>query len=147
MYRIMRKINLVSRCQTLYLADQLRDTGIGPCHHSYLLTIARRPGISQEELAKEICVNKSSVARNLANLENQGYIERKSSPQDKRVLQVYPTEKLLEVLPQVRLATKAWNAYLTADFTEEEMEQFQHVLDRIVERAKCYMEKGESVLP
>ena len=87
MYRIMRKINLVSRCQTLYLADQLRDTGIGPCHHSYLLTIARRPGISQEELAKEICVNKSSVARNLANLENQGYIERKSSPQDKRVLQ------------------------------------------------------------
>ena len=141
----MRRINVVSRCQGVFLAERLKEMGLGTCHHTYLLHVAKKPGISQEELAREVCVNKSSVARGLANLESQGYVERRSSEQDKRVLQVYPTQKTMEILPQIRAALTEWNGYLTADFTEEEMAQFEQVLNRVVERAKCYMEEGENV--
>lgn len=146
MFWIMRKINLVSRCQGLFLADRLPSTELAAGHHSYLLTVARQPGISQEALARELCVNKSNVARNLAHLEEHGFVERRNSPQDRRVLQVYPTQKLLEILPQLRQTAKTWNAYLTADFTEEEMTRFQDCLDRIVARATAYREKGEEAL-
>ena len=143
MYRIMRKINLVSRCQGSYLAEKLKDTDLAPCHHGYVLTIARTPGISQEELARSLCVNKSNVTRTLAQLEERGFVERRSSPQDKRVLQVYPTQKLLDLLPRVRTIARDWNAYLTAEISEEELALFQGVLDRIVERAARYAERGE----
>lgn len=137
---------MVSRCQGIFLAERLKEMGLGACHHTYLLYVAKRPGISQEELARESCVNKSSVARGLASLEAQGYVERRSSEQDKRVLQVYPTQKTLDILPQVKAALTEWNGYLTADFSEEEMAQFEQVLDRVVARAKRYMEEGEDAL-
>ena len=146
MYRIMRKINLVSRCQSGYLAEKLKGTGLIPCYHGYVLTICRRPGISQEELAKFLCVNKSNVARTLAQMEDRGFVERCGSSQDKRILQVYPTEQLLELLPQVRQMAGDWNTYLTAEISEEEMNVFQNVLDRIVDRASAYAEKGEAAL-
>lgn len=146
MYRIMRKINLVSRCQSAYLAEKLKGTELTPCYHGYVLTICRRPGISQEELAKFLCVNKSNVTRTLAQMEDRGFVERRSSPQDKRILQVYPTQRLLDLLPQVRQMAGDWNAYLTAEISEAEMDVFQNVLDRIVERASAYAEKGEAAL-
>ena len=143
MYRIMRRINIVSRCQSAYLAEQLKELGLCSGLHSYILAITRRPGVSQEELAKELGVNKSNVTRNLASLEEKGYVERHSSPQDRRVMQVFPTEQMQAVSQQVREAAWRWNDYLTTDFTEEEMEQFQRVLDRLVEKAKQYMERGD----
>lgn len=143
MYRIMRKINLLTRCQASFMMQRLKDLQLGSCHHSYLLTVSGKPGISQEALARDLCVNKSNVTRNLAYLEQQGYVERRSSPLDKRVMQVYPTEKLHAALPQVRSAARDWNAYLTAEFTVEELQQFQRALDRILERAQTYMEHGK----
>ena len=145
MYRIMQRINVVSRCQKAFLEERLKEMGLGGRHHTYLLHVAKKPGISQEELAREVCVNKSSVARGLANLEAMGYVERRNSEQDNRVLQLYPTQKTMDSLPQIRAALTEWNGYLTADFTDEEMSQFEQVLNRVVERAKCYMEEGESV--
>ena len=147
MYRIMRRINLVSRCQGYFVLDRLKSADLCFSHHSYLLTVDRRPGISQEELARELCVNKSSVTRTLAHLEKHGYVERRSSEQDRRVLQVYPTEKLRQTLPQLRDVLRQWNDYLTKDFTDDEMAQFERMLDKMVERAKDYSNHRSEAMP
>ena len=145
MYRIMRKINLISRCQGNYLAEKMKQTGVYHGHHGYVLTIARNPGISQEALSAAMCVNKSNVARAVAQLEELGFVERRPADRDKRVLQLYPTEKLQLVLPQIRNDTQAWNTYLTEGLREEDMQQFHRILDHIVERAIAYAEKGAAV--
>ena len=108
--------------------------------------IARNPGISQEALSEVMCVNKSNVARAVAQLEEQGFVLRKSSERDKRVLQLFPTEKLQAALPQIIADTRAWNAYLTEGIAEEDLLRFHAILDQIVERAMLYAEKGESVM-
>ena len=48
----MRQINITSRCATLYRERELSGTGLAGCHTPYLLTLFRRPGISQEDLPK-----------------------------------------------------------------------------------------------
>ena len=103
-------------------------------------------GISQEELSRFLCVNKSNVARTLAQMEERGFVERRSSPQDKRILQAFPTEKLLQQLPLVRQLSRDWNHYLTEGISDEEMAVFQQVLDRIVVRATEYEQKGDAAL-
>ena len=147
MYRIMRRINLVSRCQGYFVLDRLKSADLCFSHHSYLLAVARCPGIAQEELAQELCVNKSSVTRALAHLERHGYVERRCSAQDRRVQQVYPTEKLEQMLPRIREALRQWNAYLTAEFSDSEMQQFERVLDRMVERAREYSNHRSEAKP
>ena len=127
----------------MYRAEQLKDTDLGPIHHSYILTVCNNPGISQDGLAKSICINRSNVTRQLAYLEEKGYVERKVSESDRRVLLVYPTQKSFDILPRIREMLKKWNDYITADLSEEELEQLMEMLGRIAERARNYSEDTE----
>jgi len=141
MVMFMRRINLITRCQGLYRTDRLPDAGLRPIHHSMIFAICRNPGISQEELASQVCLNKSTITRQLAPLEEQGYVERKQSESDKRVIHVFPTQKMKDILPTIRQITMDWNAYLTEGFSEEELAQFSAMLDKITERAQKYAEE------
>ena len=140
---IMRQINIISRCAGLYRTDKLRGAELGACHHSYVLAICRTPGISQEELSRHICINKSGVTRHLSYLEEHGYVVRRQSETDRRVTLVYPTEKMQEMLPRVKEIVNEWNTYLTADLNEEELTMFRSVLDHIAQRAKKYADDRE----
>lgn len=140
---IMRQINLISRCEGLYRTDRLRGAELGACHHSYVLATCRNPGISQEELARHICINKSGVTRHLTYLEEHGYVSRIHSESDKRVTLVYPTDKMRQVFPDVKRIVEEWNDYLTAGLTEAELAQFRTLLERLALRAKKYSDDRE----
>lgn len=131
----MRQINVIGRCSAMVRNQKLVDTGLTGWHYSYILTLCRNPGQSQEHLARHIYINKSNVTRHLTQLEKNGYVERRQSEEDKRVMLVYPTDKAYEVLPRVREVVRSWNSFLTEDFTPEEMEQFNSMLERITRKA------------
>ena len=136
MPKLMRQINMISRIATVYRDDRLKDSDLGACHHTYILTICRNPGISQDKLAQKIFINRSNVTRQLSYLEEKGYVERKQSPTDKRVQLVYPTEKAMEALPFVREIVGDWNDYITEGFSEDELDCLSDMLGRILANAK-----------
>ena len=140
---ISRYINVISRCGNMYRTERLKQTDLGTAHHTYLFTICRNPGISQEKLSKMIYINKSNVTRNLAVLEKNGYIERRPSEIDKRVMLVYPTQKAQDTLPLLREIMHDWNDLVAADFTEEELELLRSMLARIAERATGYVDETD----
>ncbi len=140
MPRIMKSLNNISRCQAIYRSNNLECDGICPVHHTFIFAICRRPGSSQEELAQEICISKSTVTRTLGYLEERGYITRKATPKDKRQFEVYPTEKMLAILPRIREISQEWNRLISEGVSEEEMAVFDSVLKRMEESAKRLVE-------
>ena len=142
---IMKKINTISRCAVLYRNDKLNDKTLTPLYHSYVFIITKNPGITQDELASELCINKSNVTRGLNNLEERGFVERKADEKDKRILRVYPTDKMLQAFPEIKEVLREWNSYLTDDIDENEIKIFQSVLQRITERAKDYISNREEI--
>ena len=139
MATIMRKVNILSRAEGVFRNDMLKDSSLSPCHHSYILAISKNPGMTQDELAGHICVNKSGVTRTLAQLEGLGYVERRVCEADKRVMRVYPTELMLEVLPRVVDIVHLWNDYLNEALTEDEAETLSRLLDKVSSRARDYV--------
>ncbi len=134
-----RQIAVTYRCAMRYREKQLADTGLGGCQTPYLTALYRRPGLTQEELAQELDVNKSSVTRQVAMLEEKGYVYRMSDEGDRRVLRVYPTEKALVLRERLYQVLRDWNAYLTGDFTEEERETLARLMQRVSERAEAWV--------
>ncbi len=132
---IMKYINRINRSTGIVYNQRLREFGINHCQHPYIIQICRHPGISQEELARAICVNKSNVARQLAVLEADGLLTRTPDPEDRRVMQVFPTEKMEALLPCVREVMGDWNSCLLANFSEEDREKLIAMLEIITERA------------
>ena len=129
----------------MYRTERFKGTDLGTAHHTYLLTICRNPGISQEQLARMIYINKSNVTRNLAVLEKNGYIERRPSETDKRVTLVYPTPLLEELLPKVREINREWSDYILDGFTPEEIEQLEETMLKIARRAKEYVNSKDEL--
>ena len=123
-----------------FMAEKLAPLGLKACHASYLIEICGEPGISQDKLAQRICINKSNVARQVAILEENGFVSRRSCTADKRVMKLYPTEKTLEMLPQIQQIMNCWEACLTHDLTEGELDTLSALLARMKSRAAAWME-------
>ena len=140
MSQIIRDITELTRCGAQYRLDQLSPMGLKACHASYLTEICACPGISQDGLARRICINKSNVARQAAVLEEEGFITRTPSPADKRVMELYPTQKALDLLPQIQAILTRWEDCITGDLTEEEKDQLSVLLAKMKIRAAAYME-------
>lgn len=144
MHPFMRQISVTYRCAMLYRERTLADTGLNGSQTPYLTALYRQPGLSQEELARQLNVNKSNVARQLAALEIKGYIRREGAPEDRRILLVYPTEKALALRERLYDVLHGWSDYLTADFSKEERETLARLMLRVAQRAEEYVRGGES---
>ena len=143
MSKFMKMLNNISRSQAIYRHSRISAEDLQTTHYAFVLAICREPGRSQEELAKELCLNKSTVARNLNCLEEKGYITRTSFPLDKRQFSVYPTEKMLSVLPEIKSASGEWMEMLSAGVSEEELKIFNSVLEHMETRAREIIQEQE----
>lgn len=136
MPKLIRSITYLSRLGVNYRTQALEPFGLKSCHSSYLIGICDCPGISQDGLANQICINKSNVARQAAILEEEGFIQRIPSWEDKRVMKLYPTEKTLALLPQIREILQVWEDQVTQDLTPEEKQALGALLAKMCQRGR-----------
>lgn len=140
MSSLMRCINVTARCGNLRRSEQLLPVGLTGNQHTYILNICRNPGITQDQLARMIYINKSNVARQAAQLEQAGFIERLVDEQDKRQMRLYPTQKAQDALPAISQALREWNDYLNAEFTEEQQAMLAQMMEKVMNRARAFID-------
>lgn len=140
MSQITRDMLRIIRSNAQFRNDFLEPLGLKSCHASYLSTLCANPGISQDKLAKLIFIDKSNVARQTVTLEEAGYVTRTPSKEDRRIMQLYPTQKALDTLPKIHEMYTQWNELLTQDLTEAECIQLTELLAKIKIRAAEWME-------
>lgn len=140
MSELTHNITDIARCTAQYRSEALAPLGLKGCHGSYLSVICACPGITQDQLAKRIFINKSNVARQLVILEEGGFVERRACCQDKRAVRVYPTEKALAVLPRINEVLSQWETCLTRELSEEEKRLLSQMLSKIKVHAADWMD-------
>jgi len=140
MSQIIKDITEIARCGAQYRTEALAPMGLKACHASYLTEICAHPGISQDRLAGLICINKSNVARQAAILEEEGFIRRIPSSSDKRIMELHPTEKTLELMPSIEPILRQWEGCLTADLTEEEVRIVGEIVAKMRQKASEWMD-------
>ena len=135
-HHLMGNINTISRCAALYREARLEGTGLTGWQAPYLPEICSTPGITQDQLALRLHVNRSNVTRQLTMLEENGYVLRRRSESDRRAGEVYPTEKAQQMLPVVREAFRSWREKLFRDLAAEERDQLEDLLEKLARRAE-----------
>ena len=81
-----------------YLADELLNAGISLSKHQIILLriLSREDGIPQNDLAFITDRDKTSLTRLISTMERKGLLNRKTCETDKRVNNVFITQKGLE---------------------------------------------------
>ena len=137
-------MDLISRRAGAFRSAKMGDNSeISGCHLPFVICICRHPGMTQDQLAKHLTFNKSTVARALGVLEEQGFVKRSADERDRRSLLVFPTEKMLAILPRVIAITEEWNEGLCEGISKDELDIFASVLEKMKLRAEELLEGAE----
>ena len=138
---VMRFVEQASRAYTLYRDAKLKALGLTAAKATYLASIRRHPGSTQEELATRLVYNASSVARQVESLEKDGFVFRQRCEDDKRQFRLYITKKGEEVLPEVFRINTSFIEKMNSAFTVEELETLSSLCDRLRHCAKEYIKE------
>lgn len=129
---IGKLISYLQRQNQKYLAREFAPYGIGSGgQHSFLKLILAQPGITQEQMTNEMKFDKATTARSVKQLEDLGYIERRTDPKDRRSSLLYPTAKAREFAPVMQSVLNELNRKLSANLTEDESELLVTLLQKI----------------
>ena len=141
MSQFSRDINAIDRYLRGHRRADMEPFGLKGIQARLVMLICWDPGCSQDRLAKFMGFDKSTIARQLELLETKEFVERRPSETDKRVMCVYPTEKMLTFHPGLKDAMDQWDKTLLQDLTEEEKQQLLVIMEKIRQRIRKEREK------
>lgn len=95
-----------------------------------------KDGVPIKSLCEKTSLDKSTLTGIIDRLERDGYIERKQSETDKRSTIISLTGKEQEFANHVQKVSDQMNCIFYKGFTDEEITQFDTMLQRILENCK-----------
>ena len=110
------------------LADQI---GMTLTHAKVLVFLSRNEGTTQARLAELCDTDPMTLVRTLDRMQNDGWLERRSDPKDRRAYRLYLLPAADPVIAEInRIGDKARGEAL-AGISNEERTQLMAVLERI----------------
>lgn len=122
----------------------IQESGITHSHHFILMNLESDKFASQKELAEIMSISPAAVTMALKKMEKDGYIERHVNPEDTRYNDVALTEKGRRIVEKSKCLFKLIDQRTFDGFTEEELETFIRLNDKIAENL-CRLESDKSV--
>ncbi len=111
-----------------------------------ILTILKeQPSITQRELARRVKMRPQSTSEMIGKLEKKGFIKRKKSEQDKRVMLIELTESGKEAIENDR--ENEFESIVLDILTPEEKAAFRNILDKLASEMEILLKDDLSDLP
>jgi MarR family transcriptional regulator, lower aerobic nicotinate degradation pathway regulator len=112
--------------------QEAADLGITPVQYAAMQTLANHPGIDQRTLARNIALDASTTGGVVDRLETRGWVERRTSTEDRRARQLDLTlsgqQALVDVIPAMLRAQEQ----ILAPLNPRERAEFMRMLGVLV---------------
>jgi DNA-binding MarR family transcriptional regulator len=118
-----------------YVADdfkrRLAPLGVHPRMNAVLVALAANDGLSQRQLSARLGVHRNVMVSLIDTLEEQGLVQRKPCPHDRRAFAVTLTGKARELLPALDEHSHAMEDEVTSALTPDERAALLDMLQRV----------------
>jgi DNA-binding MarR family transcriptional regulator len=143
---LIKSISALYRYSQSYISKRVSPYNIGQGQWHFLTQVLfNEDGITQEELSERLFIDKANTARAVKKLEQEGYIERREDPEDKRKKRVYVTQKSRDFENEFHQVFKDFNNILAKGFTAEERETARELLYRMLDNIIQYKEENTGI--
>ena len=107
-------ISVSARHTAMHMDRVLAPYGLNASQYMYIVEVCAHPGLTQDRFFQIFYIHPSNVTRAIVALEKLGFLERRSNPKDRRTFCVYPTQKALDVYPEITRLRRAWQEEMLA---------------------------------
>ncbi|MHA7965336.1 MarR family winged helix-turn-helix transcriptional regulator [Paenibacillus sp. CAU 1782] len=140
---ISRRIRGLNRQHQNLLQELLQDYEMYPGQPPLMFSLDREPGRSQNELAKELNIQKATLTVMLNRMEKTGLVRRESDARDQRISRIYLTDKGKGLLARLQRTLDVLEEQAMKGFSEEEKQAMSGMLARIEKNLKELKEAKE----
>lgn len=98
---LARRMVLLNREMYKRVDLAMEQFSFGAGGYPYLLAVHYNSGCTQQHIADRLRVDKAAATRALCRLEENGCIERRKLPDNKREIRVYSTDKTAQLVGEI----------------------------------------------
>lgn len=131
MTEILRDIGVIARALDSIANIEFKEYDLTRGQYLYLVRIVENPGIIQEKMAEMIKVDRTTAARAVKKLEDNGFIEKMPDLENKKIKKLYPTKKGKETATIILKENSYSNKVALKGFSKEEAETISFLLERV----------------
>ena len=134
---ISQKMLKIGRMGWTYTRDHLDDPKLSNVQYRVCAAIHTDPDLSQDDVAKSLGMDKSSVAKLVFKLIKLGYVEREINPEDRRQYKLRLTEEGVAKTEEFLDLLNNWEKTVFAAIGPNSYEACQKDLARFLEIAEA----------
>lgn len=124
-------ISIIHRTRIVHLNNEMKDLELTAGQVPFLIHLSRKEGITQDDLAVHLHIDKGTVARALKKLEDNGFIYREINPQNRRRYLLFLTEKGRQIVPQIYDIDKEWEHSVCSNLSDTEYSRLFNALQTL----------------
>lgn len=129
--RFGKHISLIYRYSQIFFNAQLKKYHLGSGQYIFLVNLFENNGISQEQLADIVKIDKATTARAVAKLVEEKYVIRKISRNDKRAYKLYTTDKAAAIKDILFGLLDSWNTIMLDQFDSGERKTLFTLIEKV----------------
>ena len=133
---LIKLTNYLYRYTQSYTDEALAKFQLSNGTYPFLLKLYHNEGISQNQVSKELNVDKAMSARAIKRLIEIGYIIKKENQEDSRAYKLFLTDKAKDIIPDIIYEINKWINLITEEISYKEKDQVIDILERILDSAK-----------
>lgn len=133
---IIKNFGILYRTFLSYISKSIESKDLSFSDSVFLVNIGEKEGISQEEIADALAIDKAAIARSVKGMEQRGYVRAIKSASDKRAKELYLTETGHDLYRQMLNLNEEWLKQVLGNMNSDEIENFAKIISGISEKAK-----------
>lgn len=126
-------VEQLARMVSTLFEDRLSKTNLQRGQYIYLLYLSQHDGANQYDISRDLLIDKTTVAKALKKMEENGIISRRTDSRDKRKVNVHLTAKGKQLYHEVQTAANEVEHMMTENIHKEHVESFEHFLGLFIE--------------
>lgn len=145
MKEILREVGMIARALDSISNIEFKELELTKGQYLYLVRIYENPGIIQEKLSEMIKVDRTTAARAIQKLENQGFIEKRDDETNKKINRLFATEKGEQAYSFLKREADHTDLVALAGLSGQESETLFLLLQRVRKNIEVeweYVKKG-----
>lgn len=131
MFDIIRTIGAITRTIQIDSNNHFKELGLNNNLFIYIIRVCEKPGMFLGELADNVQIDRTTAFRTIKKLATLGYFELKKDAVNQKIKRVYPTEKAMDIYPQLHEYEQKQSDFLLSNLSTEEITQLKQLMAKL----------------
>ncbi|MEQ8198796.1 MAG: MarR family transcriptional regulator [Clostridiaceae bacterium] len=132
MKNLSKYVSVTYRRTQMFYTEHLKELGISSGQYMYIVCICENAGLTQDELSQHLIIDKSTVTKVLSQLETDGFITKTINSNDRRALNIFPTDKAAAIYHKILEIKDEWHHRMVEDLSDIECDVFEKLMEKVM---------------